>query len=256
MATLTQQLSNGGRVFATWVALGNTYSAEMIGAGGYDCVVLDTQHGAVGWDQLGDLVRAIDLNHTPSLVRVGGADGVQIMRALDLGAAGVIVPMVSNPEQAKLAVAATRYPPQGERSFGKVRNYYGGEQTESRAPLCFVMIETAEALEKADAIAAVEGVDGLFVGPVDLALAMGLGPVLAEHDEVFTAIERIVEAADVAGKFSGSASFNSLYTRRLLSLGVQLVVQGSDLGMIRRSVAEDIRQFGEALTELVPDLKK
>lgn len=256
MATLAQKLAAGGRAFATWVALGNTYSAEVIGAGGYDCVVLDTQHGAIGWDQLGDLVRAIDLNKVPSLVRVGGVDAVQIMRALDLGAAGVIVPMVSTPEQAQAAVSATRYPPLGERSFGKVRTYYGSEQAEPEEPLCFVMIETAQALDNLAAIAAVDGVDGLFVGPVDLALAMGLGPVLTEHEVVFAAIERIVKAAEVAGKISGSASFNALYSHRLLALGVQLVVQGSDLGMIRRSAAEDIRLFGEALAALEASSEK
>ncbi len=248
MPTLTSHLQSGNPAFATWLAIPDSISAEMIGSGGYDCVVIDTQHGGPTWDNLCILIQAMDLNRTPSLVRVGGVDQVQIMRALDLGAAGVVVPMVSTAEQARHAVQAMHYPPRGLRSFGKVRNYYGneGEQAE---PLCFVMIETAEGMENLDAIAAIDGVDGLFVGPVDLGLGLGLGPVLGMHDEVLAAIGKISETCKKHGKISASASLGQDYSRALLDLGVQLVVQGSDLGFIRRSMAADIAAFKAMVAE-------
>lgn len=242
MGTLNDTLAGGEKAFATWVAIGNSYTVEVIGAAGYDCLVLDTQHGAVTWDQLGGLIQAVDLNGVPSLVRVGGCDPVQIMRALDLGAAGVIVPMVSTVEQAETAAGAVRYPPDGFRSFGRVRNYYGATEA-GAAPLCFAMIETAEGMANLEAIAAVDGVDGLFVGPVDLGLALGLGAVLDLNDEVFEAIGLIVAACAKTGKVCASASLGQAYTSRLLELGVQLVVQGSDLGHIRRGAREDVQYF-------------
>ncbi len=121
MHRLAAKLQSNTPAFATWVAIANSISAETVGAAGYDCVVLDTQHGGPTWDSLCALVQAMDLGQTPSLVRVGGVDQEQIMRALDLGAAGVVVPMVSTPEQAQLAAQAMRYPPRGVRSFGRVR---------------------------------------------------------------------------------------------------------------------------------------
>lgn len=242
MSTLSSHLQSGAAAFATWLAIDNTISAELIGSGGYDCVVIDTQHGGPTLHSLGSLIQAMDLNRTPSLVRIGGVDQVQIMRALDLGAAGVVVPMVSTVEQAQHAAQAMRYPPDGLRSFGKVRNYYGKE-TQQLDPLCFAMIETAEGMDNLDAIAAVEGVDGLFVGPVDLGLGLGLGPVLELHDEVLAAIEQIAETCKKHKKISASASFGQEYSKTLLERGVQLIVQGSDLGFIRRGIAADVQQF-------------
>ncbi len=241
MSSLSDRLSAGHAAFATWIAIANTYTAELVGAGGYDCVVIDTQHGGPTWDTVGPLIQALDLGRTPALVRVGGVDQVQIMRALDLGAAGVVVPMVSTVEQAQHAAQAMRYPPDGVRSFGKVRNYYGKEA--AAQSLCFAMIETLEGMQNLDAIAAVDGVDGLFVGPVDLGLALGLGPVLEIHETVMDAIGEIAQACARHGKVSASASLGKDYAEALLARGVQLVVQGSDLGFVRRGVAEDVRQF-------------
>ncbi len=248
MSNLSSLLQSGSPAFATWLAIANNISAELVGGAGYDCVVIDTQHGDPTWASLGGLIQAMDLNRTPSLVRVGGVDQVQIMRALDLGAAGVVVPMVSTVAQAEHAVEAMHYPPRGLRSFGKVRNYYGKEAAQAD-PLCFAMIETAEGMQNLEAIAAVEGVDGLFVGPVDLGLGLGLGPVLEMHDEVLAAIGRIAAACEKHGKISASASLGQDYSRALLELGVQLVVQGSDLGFIRRGMAADIGAFRALVAE-------
>lgn len=229
-------------LLATWVAIGNRSTAEVLCNAGFHALVIDLQHGAISGDELGAIIQVIDLNRVPALVRVASADSVQIMRALDLGAAGVIVPMVSTVAEARAVVAAMRYPPRGTRSFGKVRSYYS-EAQEAPEPLCLVMIETREGMDNMDTIAAVDGVDGLFVGPVDLGLALGEGVVLTRNERILTIIGQIASVCARHGKVCASASFDAAYTEALLERDVQLIVQGSDLGLIRRGAAEMVAQF-------------
>jgi len=174
---------------------------------------------------------------------------MQIMRAMDLGALGVIVPMVSTGEQARIAAQATRYPPHGNRSFGPVRNYYGAPGGAPQEPLCMVMIETAEAIDNLDAIAATPGVDGLFVGPVDLALALGLGAALAMPQQVIDAIGRVVEVCRKHGKISGCATLGMPNAKAMMDSGVQFLTLGSEVGLIRRGGAADLAQIGEWLKD-------
>ena len=234
-----EYLSAGQPAFGVWVASSDPVSAEIIGRSGFDCALLDAQHGGVNQANLVSLLQAMELGGTPSLVRVGGVDAAQIMRALDLGAAGVVVPMVSNVEEARVAASAMRYPPQGTRSFGQLRG--SGYYTASSAgpdPLCFAMIETQAGINNLDEIAAVPGIDGLFVGPVDLALAIGLGPVL------------IAAACKKHGKVCASASLGIGHARSLLDAGVQLVLQGSDMGFVRMAAAGVVSQLNEIRKEL------
>lgn len=232
----------GRASFGAWVSTGDPMLAEVIGKAGYDWVILDTQHGGIDWGQLLGSIQALDLGGTRALVRVGWNDPMQIMRALDLGALGVIVPMVSNAEQARLAAQATRYPPDGSRSFGPVRNYYGAQEGDPAEPLCFVMIETAEAMENLEEIAATPGVDGLFVGPVDLALALGLGPALVMPDAVLEAVDRIVAVCRKHGVISGCAALGMPNAKLLMERGVQFLPLGSEVGLIRRGAAADLAQ--------------
>ncbi len=232
--------------FAAWATLADPISVEAMGRVGYDCVILDAQHGGVNWANLLSAIQALDLGGTRALVRVGSVDQPEIMRALDLGALGVIVPMVSTGVQARLAAEASRFPPHGVRSFGPVRNYYGVELMAFQ-PLCFVMIETAEGLDNVEAIAATPGVDGLFVGPVDLGLSLGLGAQLQMGPEVLSAIDKVVAVSRAHGKISGSASLGLACAEDLVRHGVQLVAQGADIGFIRRGASDELhklRAFG------------
>jgi len=242
MDKVREALSAGLPTFGAWVTSGDPLIGEVVGKAGYDFVILDGQHGGINWDNLLPMIQSLDLGGTRALVRVQWTDQAQIMRAMDLGALGVVVPMVSTPAQAKLAAEAIRYPPRGVRSFGMVRNYYG-VQPLAFEPLCLVMIETAEAMENLDAIAATPGVDGLFVGPVDLALSLGLGPALEMRDEVLAAIDKVIAACRRHGKISGSATMGLPYARTLIDRGLQLVAQGNDVGFIRRSAAAEIEQM-------------
>jgi 4-hydroxy-2-oxoheptanedioate aldolase len=242
MDIVREAVSAGRPVISSWVALGSTVGGELMGKAGYDCVILDTQHGGVGWGDVLPMIQALELGGTPTLVRVGWNDQAQIMRALDLGALGVVVPMVSTPEDALMAAQAVRYPPNGVRSYGPVRSYYSAD-AKPVDPLCFVMIETAQAMENLDAIAATPGVDGLLIGPVDLALSLGLGVVLSMNDVVLAAVDRVVDACRRHNRISASATISVAYARTLVDHGIQLVAQGSDSGFIRRSAASELEQM-------------
>ncbi len=234
--------ARGRPTFGSWISLRDSAAAEIMGKAGYDWVILDTQHGALGWDDLLGLMQALDLGATRALVRVGWNDPMQIMRALDLGAAGVIVPMVSTAEQARIAAQAVRYPPHGIRSYGQVRNYYAQRDEAAPEPLCMVMIETAEALDNLEAIAATPGVDGLFVGPVDLALSLGLGAALTMPEPVLAAIDDVVAACGRHGVIPGCAALGLDNARALAQRGVSFVALGADAGLLRRGAAADLAQ--------------
>lgn len=242
MDSIRAATAAGATTFGTWVTLADSVAAELVGRAGFDWVILDTQHGAIGWDRLTSAIQALALGGAPALVRTGWNDPMQIMRALDLGAVGVIVPMVSTAEQARVAAEATRYPPTGIRSFGPVRTHYAASVGASSEPLCFVMIETAEALENLDEIASIAGVDGLFVGPVDLALSLGLGPALVMPDRVLEAIDAVVAACVRHSKIAGCPSLGMDNARILADRGVRFITLGSDAGFIRRGAAADIAQ--------------
>jgi 4-hydroxy-2-oxoheptanedioate aldolase len=230
----------GRTSFGCWVTLSDTVAAEIMGRAGYDWVILDTQHGGISWSALLPVMQAFDLGGTRALVRVGWNDPMQIMRALDLGALGVIVPMVSTAAQARVAAEATRYPPHGVRSFGPVRNYYAASGAAVLEPLCFVMIETAEAMAHLDEIAATPGVDGLFVGPVDLALALGLGPALVMPELVLEAVLRVGETCRRHGIISGCAALGMSNAQALAQAGILFLPISSDGGLLRRGAAADL----------------
>jgi 4-hydroxy-2-oxoheptanedioate aldolase len=242
MDKVREAIAAGRPAFAAWMSLADPLAADAVARAGYDCVIPDTQHGGITWENLLPVLLALDLQQTRAVVRVPAVDQAQIMRALDLGALGVIVPMVSTAAQARAAAEACRYPPHGIRSFGPVRNYYAA-QAAAFDPLCLVMIETAEAMQNLDAIAATPGVDGLFVGPVDLGLSLGLGVQLQMGPEVLGAIDEVVAASRRHGKISGSAGLGLASAADLAAHGVQFIAQGSDVAFLRSRAAQEIEQL-------------
>jgi 4-hydroxy-2-oxoheptanedioate aldolase len=179
-----------------WASIPSSLTAEAAALAGPDYVVIDQQHGAVDAATMTAMLQAISGAGVPALVRVARNEAWTIGNVLDLGAAGVIVPMVEDGEQASRAVAACRYAPDGVRSFGALRA--------SAQPLCLVMIETRAGVERADEIAATPGLDGIYVGPSDLALTLGLQPTLKlEHPPVLEALETVRAACERAGAIAG-----------------------------------------------------
>jgi len=185
-------------VIGLWASIPSSLTAEAAAAAGADYVVVDQQHGAADTATLLSMLQAIEAGGAAPLVRVARNEPFEIGNALDLGAYGVIVPMVEDAAQAAAAVSACRYAPEGQRSFGALRG--GGPEP----ALCLVMVETRAGLERVQEIAAVAGLDGIYVGPSDLALTLGLQPTLRlEHAPVLEALERVRTVCAGAGLIAG-----------------------------------------------------
>lgn len=216
-----------------WVTFTDPHAMEGLAKLDLDYLVIDCQHGSADLGALLPMLRAAALHDKPVLVRVPANEPWQIMRVLDLGAAGVIVPMVNTAAEATTAASAMLYPPHGERSYGPVRPSPGAGFTPGDGPLLLVMIETARGLQEVDAIAATPGVDGLFVGPIDLALGIGAVPdgnVLKGigASETLAAVDTIAAAARAHDKVLAGAVFTPDHARAMTRAGVRLQVYGSD----------------------------
>ena len=237
MDKVREAAAAGRAAIGSWIAIGEGIAAEAMGRAGFDFVALDGQHGGIDMRNLADTLRAVELGGTQTLVRVPWCEPDQIMRVLDLGAGGVIVPMVSTAEQARIAAQAVHYPPLGIRSFGPVRSYYSADGSKPE-PLCFVMIETAEAMQNLDAIAGTPGVHGLFVGPVDLALSLGLGLSFEMSQEVLDAVDDVVRVCAWQNLIPGCAAMSLDNARDLARRGMKFLPVGSDAGFLRQGAAE------------------
>jgi 4-hydroxy-2-oxoheptanedioate aldolase len=206
--TVKQKWREGKPAIGCWLGIPSSYTAEIIGSLGFDWVCVDTQHGAIDFSSALPMLQALSSQNTMPFVRVPWNEPSIIMKYLDAGAYGIIVPMIETVEDAERAVWAMRYPPMGMRSSGPYRaTLYGGSDYQDHAneelALC-VMIETPKALENVEAIAKVPGIDALYIGPSDLSQALGLGPRYnADNPKHAEAVTRIRLAAEAAGVVPG-----------------------------------------------------
>jgi 4-hydroxy-2-oxoheptanedioate aldolase len=225
MRHLREALAAGGEpAVGLWASIPSSLTAEACARTGAGYVVVDQQHGALDASGLLAMLQALEAGGAPGLVRVAVNDPFAIGNALDLGAQGVIVPMVEDASQAARAVAACRYAPEGVRSFGALRGSGGP------APLCLVMIETSAGLEHAEEIARTPGLDGIYVGPSDLSLSLGLQPTIRlEHREVLEAIDRVRAACDGAGVLCGLHCLAAEDVAERTGEGFAMLTAGGDL---------------------------
>jgi len=241
---LRDKWARGETVFGLFASLPCGFSAELISAKGVDYVCVDQQHGVCDYHDMVEMARGIDARGSVPLTRVPANEGWVIGKSLDAGAQGVIVPLVNNRREAAAAVAACRYPPKGERSNGPARAALVMGSRDMKVTgdgvLCFVMIETREGLEKVDEIAGTPGLDGIYIGPSDLAISLGLGPGLdRDEPEHVAAVAKILAACQqhkiVPGIHTGSArSAKSFATK-----GFRLVTFGGDAGLLRAGVERE-----------------
>jgi len=174
---------------------------ELVAEAGPDFVVIDRQHGLIGWAEMLEMLRAVARTDVSPLVRVAANDAREIGQALDAGADGVLVPMIHTADQARRAVAACRYPPDGERSFGPARSSLvvsGSPAEVNRAVMCVVIVESSRGVHAAAEICAVPGVDAVMIGTADLALDLGLD-VGSQRSDLDGAVAAIGAAAARAG---------------------------------------------------------
>ena len=231
-----RQWRAGERSLGAWVGLGDLYSAETIASLGFDWLCVDLQHGFMDAADLAKILAATATSATTPLVRVAGNHFDQIGKALDAGAHGVIVPMVSTADEAARAAHACRYPPRGGRSNGPVRGAAdAGDYLQSSGgeTACIVMIETADGLDNVHAIAGTAGVDALFIGPFDLCLALGLEPGDFASPHFGDALGKVLDACRAAGKPAGIFGYTAEIAAKHLSEGFVFASIGTDTSFMR-----------------------
>jgi 4-hydroxy-2-oxoheptanedioate aldolase len=247
---LRAKFEAGEAAFGLWAGIPTSLTAELAAAAGYDYVCVDLQHGLSDEAIMVSMFQATQAAGAVPLARLAWNEPWLIMRALDLGAAGVILPLIDNAAEARKAVESCRYPPVGRRSYGPIRaelvmgsarpDEVGGDA------LCFAMIETREGIENLEEIAATPGLDGLYIGPSDLSIALGLTPGAVVTDPsrdrpaLAEAIERIRKACDanglIAGMHCGSGDMASQYARD----GFRLITVGVDTSLFKAMIGREL----------------
>ena len=236
---LQEALSRGKPVWGGWITGPTAIGPEEFARAGYDYVGFDAQHGYLDDADIANILRRLE--HVPigTAVRLANADPAPIGRVLDAGADAIIVAMIESADQAAAAVAATRYPPAGVRSFGPLRASLGYDTAalESRVSV-FAMIETAAALADVEKICAVPGLAGIYVGPADLAISMGVEVTKAtSHPAVRDAIADIRRAASAAGLVLGIHAGDGKVGHAMAQQGFQLITLASESQALRRGAA-------------------
>jgi len=223
-----------------WMAINSPYAAEVMGHAGFDAVVVDLQHGPLHLDAAVPMLQALSSTPATPMARSSSNDFAEINKLLDAGAYGIVCPMIDSADDARALVAACRYPPAGRRSFGPTRGFiYGGPDYFEHANdtiVAFAMVETPEGMANLDAICAVPGLDGVFVGPSDLSLALGVPPAPKwKQPPLSDALARILAATRAAGKMSGIFCVSSEFAADAKAMGFDFVVLANDATMLKDS---------------------
>jgi 4-hydroxy-2-oxoheptanedioate aldolase len=247
---LRAKFEAGEPAFGLWAGIPSSLTAELAAAAGYDYVCVDLQHGLSDEATMVSMFQATQAAGAAPLARLAWNEPWLIMRALDLGAAGVILPLIDNAEEAAKAVESCRYPPVGKRSYGPIRaELVMGSNTPDELggdALCFAMIETREGIENLDEIAATPGLDGLYIGPSDLSIALGLAPggVVADpsrdRPKLAEAIDRIRQVCEahglIAGMHCGAGEVASHYAQE----GFRLITVGVDTNLFKTMIGREL----------------
>ena len=245
-----QALAKQQRQVGLWCGLANPIAAEILAGAGFDWVVIDGEHAPNDITTLLPQLQAMRGGTAEPVFRVPWNDMVIIKRALDVGARTLLIPFVQNADEARRAVAATRYPPLGVRGvsvaprandYGRVQNYHRNAHLDT---CVLVQLETKDALNEIEAVAAVEGVDGIFIGPSDLAAAFGhLGN--PKQPDVQAAIKEAAQRIRAAGKSAGTLTGSADDAEALFQMGYNFTAVGSDVGILARG-AEAAARFRKA----------
>ncbi len=234
---LKSSWAEGRRTTNGWLSVPHIVTAEVMAGMGWDSITIDMHHGLIDYSAMLNMLAALGDSGPVPLVRVPWNDPGTIYRVLDAGAKGVICPMINTAAEAEIFVKATKYPPLGSRSFGPIRPLLKeGPQyvaTANATCLALAQIETRQALANIDAILSVPGLDGVYVGPSDLAFDMGLPPHFdTEVPALLQTFDAILAAAKRHGLAAGMHNSTPAYAKRMAEAGFDLVTFGSDIGFM------------------------
>jgi 4-hydroxy-2-oxoheptanedioate aldolase len=238
--TFKAAIREGRQQIGLWSSLASHISTEVIAGSGFDWVLLDMEHSPNDLADIYVQLQAVMESPTQAVVRVPSDDLVTIKRILDAGAQSLMIPNIEDADQAARAVAATRYAPRGVRGFsqapraarfGRIPNYHATCEAE----ICVILqVESQKALDNIEAIAAVEGVDSLFVGPGDLSTSLGyLGR--QGHEDVVAVIEKTIKRIKAAGLAVGILTGDEALARRYIAAGTDYTAVGSDMSLLART---------------------
>jgi len=239
---LKKIIKDGKLTIGSWITIGHATVAEILANAGFDWLVIDLEHTTISIEQAGELIRTIELSGTPSLVRITSINQDQIKRVMDAGARGIVVPMVNSVDDARDAVAATRYPPLGIRGVGLARaqkygvsfkDYFSWQEDMEDGPVVIVQIEHVDAVDNLKEILSVDGVDAFMIGPYDLSCSMGI-PGDFENPEFKSAMEKIVQIGNAQSMASGLhvVEPDIQQLNASISMGHKFIAYSADIRML------------------------
>jgi 4-hydroxy-2-oxoheptanedioate aldolase len=240
---LRESWRKGRPALGVWNAIGDSLVAEAIASLGPDYVCIDMQHGGASEGQLVPLLQAVALGGSVPVVRVPEANPATIMKALDSGAMGVIVPLVESVEQATRAVEACRFPPAGRRSFGPFRASIStktNDPSQLEKVACIVMIETRAGIDNLEQIVATDGVTAVYLGPSDLSLALGLPPGSVDDPKFMSTVEHVRSVCAEHGVVAGMHCYDGETARKAVEQGFGMVTVAVDLRLFRQALAHEL----------------
>jgi len=246
MEFIRERVLKGELMFGVGAQLGSSLTVEMIGAAGFDWTWIDCEHGAGDYSELISQIQVAALGSAPPVVRIAWNEAPRFKRVLDLGACGIMVPYVNNPDEARLAAQSMRYQPEGIRGvaqsprscgFGRYFEEYYAKANDNL--LTVVQIETKEAVDNAAEIAAVPGVDVLFVGPFDLSVNMEMIKNF-DHPEFVAALQTVSDACKQNGKAAGILTPKLDYLSPWIEMGYTFLVVGSDSGFMMNGLNQTL----------------
>ena len=246
---LKKRLQAGKACVNAWLAIPSGFSAEVMAQCGWDSVTVDMQHGVQDYQSMVACFQAMDKHPITPLVRVPWNEPGIIGKVLDGGAWGVICPMVNNVAEAKALVSYSLYPPKGKRSNGPIRaGAYGAatpyQKTANDEVLIIPMIETQEAIDNIDAILDVPGISGIYVGPSDLGLSLGLEPRLdREEPQVLKIYEKLTTACKKRNLFAGIHNGTASYAAKAVGMGFQFCTIANDSGLLAMAAKAAVNGF-------------
>ena len=245
---LKARLAAGKACVNGWLAIPSGFSAEVMAQCGWDAVTVDMQHGVQDYQSMVHCFQAMGPHPITPLVRVPWNEPGIIGKALDGGAMGIICPMVNNAAEAKALADACLYPPKGKRSNGPIRAAMYGEasnyqKTANDEILVIPMIETQAGIDNIDEILSVPGISGIYIGPSDMGLSLGMIPTLDREEPIILEIyEKLLASCRKHGKFAGLHNATGAYAGRMFKMGFQLSTIANDSGLMARAAREAVAQ--------------